>query len=336
MSGNSIIMSMLAGQQFANNLLNAPIQHQLLKDQKALSHFKLSNPMLSMPGEAGQIGALQYLNNNTQQPNNTQQLNNSQQPNNLPNYARLLLEHMKNEEKASQANANYKNVYAGTVGRRFSSPLQRDQMNAALQKQGYNAAQIANMSDEQAAMLTNSPNPQGNNPLANQQQDETQSSIIKKTTPAQTTKMRKFAEDAKESYKDILDTYQKASHYAGGLGQLQLQAAKNARLLNLGYDSDNYKNYLKFWQTLPRLAQEVRAMTGGQATDYESKLFQRALLAKPSQMTPSEMKEMIKNLGNIIDKYSKTSFQSLNQQSESEKRKSSGKSSLKEIMDMLE
>ena len=131
-TGNPLLDGLMMGQQFANNLLNAPIQRQIMKDQESLMKTKSQNPMMYLTGPAGQMGAADSY------------------PQGSPE-RQIILQTLQQQTANQQATANWHKAMAETVHQRYAPLIAKQQQYSNLQKMGYSTSQINNMSDAQRA-----------------------------------------------------------------------------------------------------------------------------------------------------------------------------------------
>jgi len=127
-TGNPLIDGMMAGEQMGGDLVNAHAQHQMLLDAQKKADLMAQNPLMGMPGVAGQEGAIQHVGADSPAGLSMQQS-------------------IDNQAKALDATAKYKNAMANYVGTRYMTAKQKTQQDAALGALGYPTTMIASMND---------------------------------------------------------------------------------------------------------------------------------------------------------------------------------------------
>ena len=288
MSGNSLLSGLLAGQQFANNLINAPAQYQLLKDNIALANLKKQNPLMFMPGPAGQVGAFKYLQSQSSSGDNQ-----SQNP-----YANMILQQLQDADKLQSARSQYYQQMANHTGQRYAPAIVKEQQYATLENAGYSPSKINTMTDQEKNEIVKNiydQNPQ----LAQEKAQELESLIQKQTIPVNIQNQRYKLETAKSIYNEMLPFLRDAAHYTGLGGEIKRR--EHAAASQLGLAPQQYTNYLKFQQNLSILGNEIRSALGTAATIDDRKTIEKAILP-PGTLNAKEMIEVFNNIKKILDR----------------------------------
>ncbi len=136
--------------------------------------------------------------------------------------------------------------------------------------------------------------------LAQQQQQQTESDLIKQITPTAIMNQRQYEATLGNLYNTTSQFANSMSKYAGFKGTM---GKLGDTLYSSGGKtvSPDYTNFLKFKQNMVLMRNELRRALGGQATDKEQALLNKVTDDNLTKMNPSQALALYKNLGNLIN-----------------------------------
>lgn len=133
--------------------------------------------------------------------------------------------------------------------------------------------------------------------------DVGEQAIIKATVPTPVQAQRYYAASAGRTFNNMSQFLRHVQGYARYSGSLTKLLHEQSVALG-GKPSADYQGLVFFTQQMPILANEIRRMFGGQATDAEARVMDKVTLGNIQKMSPDQVIKTWNQLGGLLNQQS--------------------------------